>query len=209
MRKESGILFATSIVLMLAIVGGTHYLYLQGRPATPEQETRELPFGVGNAQASRPAIRPAVRRTATPIKCTQPNGSVFWTNATRCEDADLDNRLSFAEPVNTGAKVKAKSSTFDVTQKAWEHTSQANSQILKQVPWKMKNECSYPIGKAQEIEKKSLRLKDDAAESVWKDSYCRWVCEARFEKCEDMEDYLGMMRLCPNRYYRDKKDCDT
>jgi len=202
MRKESRILFATSIVLMLAIAWGTRYLYLQDRMAATENEAREPASNTGNS-----AIEPPVRRTATPIKCTQPDGSVFYTNASRCEDADLNNRLSIAEPLVQGSKPKTERSAFDVTQKAWEHTSQANSPTLKQIPWKMKNECSFPIGKAQEIEHNSLRLKDNPIESVWRDSYCRWVCEARVANCEDMKDYLGMLRLCPDRYIRDVKDC--
>ena len=209
MRKDSLIIFTTSIVLTLGIVGGAYYLYLQGQKATPDKEVGEPQPNIGNAQAVNHAVKPAVRRTATPIKCTQADGSVFWTNASRCEDADLNNRLSFAEPVKPIPRVKTKSSTFDITQKAWTHTSQANSKVLKSIPGKMNNACSFAIGKAQEIEKKSLRLKDDPAESLWKEYYCRWVCEARAEKCEDIEDYLGMTRLCPNKHYPDKSYCNN
>ena len=209
MRKESLIYTAISIVLMLAIAGGTHYLYLQDRKAAPESEAREPPSGTGSASAGNRNLKPAVVRTATPIKCTQADGSVFYTNASRCEGADLDNRLSYAEPVKPLNQKKSDSSTFDITQKAWAQTSQANGKALKQIPWKMKNECSFPIGKAQGIEHNPLRLKDNPAESVWKDSYCRWVCVARVAKCEDIEDYLSMTRLCPNRYYRDDKDCES
>ena len=163
MRKESLVLFATSIVLMLANIGGTHYLYLQDQKATPEKEAREPPYGTGNASASDRNVKPDVVRTATPIKCTQADGSVFYTNASRCEDADLNNRLSYAEPVKPLHQEKSDSSTFDITQIAWAPTSQANGKTLKQIPWNMKNECSFPIGKAQEIEHNSLRLKDYSA----------------------------------------------
>ena len=209
MRQNSLIIFTTFVVLTLCIVGGTHYLYLQGQKATPDKELLETQPGIGNAQAVNRAVKPAVRRTATPIKCTQADGSVFWTNASRCEDADLNNRLSFAEPVKPAPREKTKNSTFDITQKAWTHTSQANSRVLKSIPWKMNNACSFAIGKAQEIEKKSLQLKDDPAESLWKESYCRWVCEARAEKCEDIENYLRMTQLCPNRYHPDKSYCNN
>jgi len=216
MRKESLIYTAISIVLMLAIVAGVHYLDQQEQEATTDRATGESRPGVSNAQSANPVSQPAVRRTATPIKCTLPDGSVFYTNASRCENADLDNRLSIAEPMNPTRKDKAREdedsesqSTFDLTQKAWEQTSHANGKALKQIPWKMKNECSFPIGKAQEIEQNSLRLKDDPAESVWRDSYCRWVCEARVAGCEDIEDYLGMTGLCPDGIPRGKKGCES
>lgn len=214
MRKESLIYTAITIVLMLAIVAGVHYLNLQQQDAILNKATGESRPGTGNTQAASRISTPAVRRTATPIKCTLPDGSVFYTNASRCEDADLDNRLSIAEPMSSARTDKGREdkdsesqSTFELTQKAWEQTSQTNGNTLKQIPWQMKNECSFPIGKAQEIEQNSLRLKDDPAESVWRDSYCRWVCEARVAHCEDMQDYLGMLRLCPDRYIRDIKDC--
>ena len=209
MRKESLIVFAKSILLTLGIVGGAYYLYLQDQKTTPDEEVAEPQPGIGNEQAVNPTDKPVVRRTDTPIKCTQADGSVFWTNATRCEDADLDNRLSFAEPVKPVPQEKTKNSTYEITEKAWKNTSQANSRALKSIPWKMNNACSFAIGKAQEIEKKSLRLKDGPAESLWKESYCRWVCEARAERCEDIDDYLGLTRLCPDRHYQDKSDCNN
>jgi hypothetical protein len=209
MKKESLITFAKYIVLMLGIFGGAYYLYLQDQKATLDEEIAEPQPVIGNAQAVNRAVEPAVRRTATPIKCTQADGSVFWTNASRCEDADLNNRLSFAEPVKPAPREKTKSSTYEITEKAWINTSQANSRVLKPIPRKMNNVCSFAIGKAQEIEKKSLRLKDDPAESLWKESYCRWVCEARAENCEDIEDYLGMTQLCPDKHYPDKSYCNN
>ena len=209
MRKDSLIIFTTSIVLTLGIVGGAHYLYLQGQKATPDKEVGEPRPGIGNAQAVNRAVKPAVRRTATPIKCTQADGSVFWTNASRCEDADLNNRLSFAEPVKPAPRVKSKSSTFDLTQKAWTHTSQANSRVLKSIPRSMTNACSFPIGMAQRIETRSLSLKDPPKESLWKDSYCRWVCEARVENCGNLEDYLRYPDMCPRKWRSSKRACGT
>ena len=108
MRKESLIVFAKSILLTLGIVGGAYYLYLQDQKTTPDEEVAEPQPGIGNEQAVNPTDKPVVRRTDTPIKCTQADGSVFWTNATRCEDADLDNRLSFAEPVKPVPQEKTK-----------------------------------------------------------------------------------------------------
>ena len=66
MRQNSLIIFTTFVVLTLCIVGGTHYLYLQGQKATPDKELLETQPGIGNAQAVNRAVKPAVRRTATP-----------------------------------------------------------------------------------------------------------------------------------------------
>jgi hypothetical protein len=211
MRKESLVYTATSIVLMAAIVAGVHYHGQQEQNAPNDEAAGESQPAIGNAPADSNVSRPNVRRTATPIRCTLPDGSVFYTNASRCEDADLDNRLSIAQPMNPARKEKQSDSQsiFDLTQKAWAQTSHANGKTLKQIPSNMKNECSFPIGKAQEMEKNPPRSTDDPDGVVWRDSYCRWVCEARVAGCEDIENYLGMTRFCPGDNYRDDKDCSN
>jgi hypothetical protein len=203
MRKDSLIIFSVSIVLTLGIVGGAHYLYLQNQKWIPGPTTIHQSPAVGTTQPKRSVVPPAKRRTSTPIKCTKPDGSVFWTNAARCEDADLNNRLSFADPVKPVPRVKLNS-----TKTSKSRTPESNSKRLKSIPRNMKQECKFPVGKAQEIEKDSLRLKDNPAESIWKDSYCRWVCEARMDGCENIEEYLGLTYLCPRRSYSDSRDCD-
>ena len=129
MSKESLFGFAKFIVLTLGVAGGAYYFYLQDQKAAPYEQVAEPQPDIGNAQAVNPTDKPAVRRTDTPIKCTQADGSVFWTNATRCEDADLDNRLSFAEPLTPAPapEEKTKKSTYEITEKAWTNISQANS----------------------------------------------------------------------------------
>lgn len=201
MRKDSLIVFATSIVLTLGIVGGAHYLYLQDQKMIPDVPVAKPNSTTGAARSKPITNQPARGRTAKIIKCTQPNGTVFWTNEKRCEDADLNNTFSYYDHAPR-AKVDNKRKTSS------RQTSRQASNSIKSIPRDMPFSCSFPIGKARRIEKKSLRLKENPAESVWKKSYCRWVCEARFERCEDIEDYLDMTRLCLNRYIRKKSDCN-
>jgi len=66
----------------------------------------------------------------------------------------------------------------------------------------------YPFGMAQKIEKKSLRLKDDPKTSVWKDSFCRWVCEAEREHCGDMDKYVLNAGMCNKHKYQSITDCE-
>ena len=209
MRKDSLIVFATSIVLTLGIIGGAHYLYLQDQKLIPDEPVVKPQAVTGAVQTKSRMNQPAKRRTAKIIQCTQPDGSVFWTNANRCEDADLNNTLSYYDHVTPAPRVRT--SNLDQRKPKAKRLQVANSgnKRLKSIPWKMNNACSFAIGKAQQIEKRSLRLKDDPSESSWKNSYCRWVCEARAENCEDIEDYLGMTRLCPRKNYPDKSYCNN
>ena len=209
MRKDSLIIVATSIVLTLGIVGAAHYLYLQDQKLIPDEPEVKSKAIVGAVPPSAMTAQPSRQRTSKIIQCAQADGSVFWTNASRCEDADLDNRISHADPVKPVPRVRVNDDSRNNAKTTRLQAASTKTKRLKSIPWKMNNVCSFAIGKAQEIEKKSLRRKDDPAESIWKDSYCRWVCEARAEKCEDIGDYLGMTHLCPNRYYPDKSYCNN
>lgn len=204
MRKDSLIIFATSIVLTLGIVGGIHYLYLQNQKLIPD-EPAVKPQTVAGAVQSRPhSNQPAKSRTAKVIQCTQSDGSVFYTNAGRCEDADLDNTLSIYDHVAPAPRAKTTSKTKSSSQK-----SDSNKQSLKPIPRSMTNACSFPIGMARRIETKSLSLIDPPEESLWKSDYCRWICEARVENCGDLKDYLRYPNICPWEWRASKRSCGT
>jgi hypothetical protein len=99
MRKDSLVIFVTSIVLTLGIVGGAHYLYLQNLNNVPGEATVKSPSDIATGKPYHPPTQPAIRRTDTPIECKKSDGTVFYTNATRCKDVNLNNRLSYADPV--------------------------------------------------------------------------------------------------------------
>ena len=194
MRKDSLIVFATSIVLTLGIVGGAHYLYLQDQKPIPGEPAVKPQTATGALQTKPQMNQPAKRRTAKIIQCTQPDGSEFWTNASRCEDADLNNTLSYYD--------HAPQAKVDNRRKP--NSKQASRQAknsLQPISRSMTNACSFPIGMARRIEKKSLSLKQDPSDSVWRNSYCRWVCEARREGCESVDSYLDLGHLCPERAF--------
>ncbi len=101
MRKDSISIFSISVLITVAIIGTAYYMSvirpidkqaLQTRPdAIPAD-----PGAVGNLLSSQPA-EPAW--TDTPIKCFDEKVGKFWTNASNCDNADLDNRLSITEPL--------------------------------------------------------------------------------------------------------------
>ena len=204
MRKDSLVILVTSIVLTLGIVGSAHYLYLQDLKKVPGEVTVKPPSDIGTGKSYLPPTQPAIRRTDTAIKCKKSDGTVFYTNATRCKDADLNNRISIADPVKPVPRVRVTSKQNSSSQK-----SRSNRQSLKSIPRSMTNACSFPIGMARRIEKKSLRLKDPPKESLWKDSYCRWVCEARVENCGNLGEYLRYPNICPRKWRPSKRSCGT
>ena len=204
MRKESLVIFVISIVLTLGIVGGAHYLYLQNQKIAPAEVKVKPPSNIGTSKPSRPKTQPAVGRTDKIIECTKPDGTVFYTNATRCEDADLDNHFSIydhveiAPPETTTSKYKSSSQKSD-----------SNRQSLKPIPRSMTNACSFPIGMARRIETRAMSYKTPPEESLWKDTYCKWICEARVENCGNLEEYLEHPNICPMKWNASKRSCGT
>ncbi len=83
MRKETLIIFTLASVLSLGIVGALHYFYLQSKIQTPTPTVTHSQPATGTVETERPTKRQVVHRTATPIKCTKADGSIFWTNASR------------------------------------------------------------------------------------------------------------------------------
>ena len=197
MRKDSLIILVTTIVLTLGIVGGAHYLYLQNQNLIPD-EPAVKPQAVADAVQPGPHTnQPARRRSAKIIQCTQPNGSVFWTNASHCKAANLNNTLSYYEHATPAPRAKA----VNKRKTSSKQTSRQAKNSLKPIPRNMPISCKFPIGMARKIETRSLSLKPDPSESIWKNSYCRWVCEARSEGCEGVDGYLNLGYLCPERAF--------
>ncbi len=209
MRKDTFVIFSISIVLTLGIVGGAHYLYLQKQTLPPNPDISEPQPPEHKDRVTGQAAIPANKRTSKIIECTKPDGSVFWTNAARCEGADLGNTLSIYDSVKLTPRVRTKTSNKSKSRSSSSGASSSERKKFKPIPQNMKRECSFPIGMARKIETRSLNLKLDPSESVWKDSYCRWVCEARVENCENLGAYLNRLDLCPRLRYMSKRTCGT
>jgi hypothetical protein len=94
MRKESALIFRLSLVASAGIIGGLSYWH-------SSKEAKPTLSSIISQKQSKALNTPEPQqhipqRTDTPIECTLPDGSTFWTNASRCEGADLNNRISIA-----------------------------------------------------------------------------------------------------------------
>ena len=104
MRKDSTIIGSVSVLIAAALIGGAYYMTEVREPAL-EPAKQPTTWQTLTPQSTQPIGNPGVSaetpagRTNTPIKCHDPEVGEFWTNAATCEDADLYNRISIAEPV--------------------------------------------------------------------------------------------------------------
>lgn len=109
MRDNPNAATGLAIVLTAAIIGGAYYLLVMRHPApippapspkapTTWQTLTPRPGQVGTEASDTPRVPAGTSegRTDTPIKCVDPEVGEFWTNASSCEGADLNNRLSYA-----------------------------------------------------------------------------------------------------------------
>lgn len=224
MNRESLFIFMTAIALSAGIVGGLYYMAVIKPEYSSRVETRqsEPQSGSANTKRGNRTKVPASGRTNVVKKCTQADGSVFWTNAVSCDAADLNNRISRADPVQpfTGNTHLAKTSSSRSSARSGKagkpgaagksgnsYSSRSQDSVVKPIPQTMPVSCKFPIGMARKIERKSLSLKSDPADSIWKKSYCRWVCDARTEGCEDIGDYLEKVNICPSHWGMDQRNC--
>lgn len=197
MRKDSALIFILSLVASAGIVGGLSYWYsLEGEPEiTSAPLSQKQPTATGTVEPQQHIPQ----RTDTPIECTLPDGSTFWTNASACEDADLNNRISRADPVDTTRleiaeqkrKVERQSS---ITKKG--ATKPNLRGPGRSPPPDTPAECKFAIGMAKEKER-MLSAAKDPSKSTWRDSYCRWIKDARDDGCEIDRKYFYYSHLCP------------
>ena len=195
MRRESAIIFILSLLLAAGIVSGANYWYVYRNADQPtaSQQTSLLSLQLG----SKGDQQRIPQRTDTPIECQLPDGSTFWTNATRCEDADLDNRISIADPVQ---RIYTRPATNSVRKQTRRHSQKlARKPNLRgpgrSPPPDAPTECRFALGRALEIER-SLSAADDPGKSIWHDSYCRWLKDARGDGCEISREYFYYTHLC-------------
>lgn len=74
--------------------------------------------------------------------------------------------------------------------------------IGKSSPSGLNPSCTFAVGNALEIER-TLSATDNPSESVWRENYCRWRCDAVERECEvpDGYFYYSYRKLCPNEYW--------
>lgn len=94
MKQLLGVMLA-----VLAIAGIGYFLVQELQPPSSAGAAGD-PSSAASAPArqatpdSTATVARAPGRTDTILTCTAADGQVYYTNATRCEDADLDNRIN-------------------------------------------------------------------------------------------------------------------
>jgi len=217
MRRDSIIIAVVSVIIAAAIAGSGYYLnavYTRAMPATKKETTwttlkphSDQATGGATTVADVPA-ETSQNGNSTIIKCTDPEVGEFWTNAATCEDADLNNRLTYAQTV-PGKPAQEQYSGQDYVPPAQQA---ANSRIEpkpnlrlhgKAPPPGLNVSCKFSVGKALEIER-DLSPAENPQESIWKKDYCHWRCEALKEKCpvSDSYYYYRYAEFCRQEYLK-------
>jgi hypothetical protein len=86
------------LVALVAVAGIGYLLVGELRRESPESGATEPVVTSESTEDQRASALSVVdsepTRSETILTCTAADGQVFYTNATRCEDADLDNRVN-------------------------------------------------------------------------------------------------------------------
>jgi hypothetical protein len=105
-RRQTGhpVQLLFGVLLAIAAVAVIGYFLLEQLRNTPTGQVTEPKAAPTAREGSATGPAPpgeqaatAPGRTSTILTCTAANGQVFYTNATRCEDADLENRINVLE----------------------------------------------------------------------------------------------------------------
>ena len=196
MRKDSLAILILALVVSAGVVGAVYYFGVVDASARAAPIVQEAPDG--NWKEPPDPVSTAAW-TDTPIECPSPNGGTFWTNAARCEDADLDNRISRADPVKI-YRQPAKASRSMAAARSRTASTATKPGLRgpgKSPPSGLPPECRFPVGRALEIER-PLSVADDPKESGWLQSYCRFRREAIEDGCSvaDSYYYYSYYELC-------------
>ncbi len=170
------------------------------------------PYAAQHVSAETSAQTTPLQRTATPIKCYDPNVGEFWTNAVNCEAADLNNRLSYAAPLATtpyqdrhSGKNYSPPANQAVNSRTDTNTASRVSanqkpdlrRKAKEAPKGLPAECRWPVGDAAELERK-MSAKSDPRKSMWLDDYCERRQEVSQLRCPLPGDFFwySYSQLC-------------
>lgn len=206
MRRESIIIFVLSALISAGIVGALSYSYHRSLPkdsaieSSKSEASNSIPAQPPSPQVTKKRTRkPTQRLLAYPQKCIDPNGKVIYTNQPDCANAAPTSTLSVVDSVpakpRTDAQAKSRSTPDD-------HRAKKPSLQLgtaASAPRDSPIECRFPVGKALEIER-SLSAAKDPAESIWKKSYCKWIKEARRNRCQVSREIFYYLDICPIGY---------
>lgn len=204
MRRDSKIILSTSVLLTAAIIGGAH-LYANRSGSSLSIAESESPNATTMPRQHMEALdvsaETPLARTWEIIECHDPEIGTFYTNATACEDADLENRISDAQTLSPSLTRDLNNKKQSTRRKAARKSSAKNKLKLRLLaeapPPNLPPECRFPVGKALETER-SMAGADDPRESIWRDTYCRFRCEANAKRCpvNDSTFYYSFNSVC-------------
>ena len=197
MRSESIFIFLISLAITIGIVSATYYFTVVRQPA-PKTSIEQPPVG-GTPSASTPVQDD---RSDQIIKCHDPKLGEFYTNATSCDKADLNQRLSMAQSTNVGKPQPTKAKLANANAQQTSNTTQIRTKPNLRSPAKsppdgLSAECRFPVGEAAELERRMAGSRDPS-ESMWRDDYCEWRVEVSKLGCELPSDffYYSYFELC-------------
>lgn len=213
MRKESATVVGATALLTAVILGGAWYMAQRQAavPVTPEETTwRTLEPGATGAVGARTmpdvSAGTSTGRSARIIACDLPDGSKAFTNAASCAEADFNNRLSIAQPLSSPPTQRPYSGEGyqPPAQQARSKTKTQKPNLRltgKSPPSGLNVACTFAVGKALELER-ALSAAKEPQESIWREDYCEWRCEAIEEDCgvDDSYFYYRYQRLCRQEY---------
>ncbi|MEE4172656.1 MAG: hypothetical protein V2I57_00210 [Xanthomonadales bacterium] len=187
MKQLFGILIAVA-----AIAGIGYFLLQELRPpgtsgtapdAPPSAVERPAPSQArGMTPAAETPARRATGRTDTILTCTAADGQVYYTNATRCEDADLDNRINVVDMPELPASRSRPTGCLG---------AQAGGAALQQfLPV-----CREPFQAALEQERFLLELEDPLGSPALR-RYCASITEGVQAGCMATSDQFCFLPRC-------------
>lgn len=167
--------------------------------------------GVGSSNSANNRVPAGTSPIQGILTCQHPEHGTVYTNAASCDQVDYDNRISHADSFNPiPATDRYRAQDYQTPQNAAGNsrtnrktqnmpTNMCDKTTLRlhaRAPPKGLNvSCKFAVGKALEIER-SLAVADNPSESTWKDSYCKWVNEAREEDCGVPSNAYCFAEIC-------------
>jgi len=183
MKRGQGGLWLGVLVAVVAVGGVGWLLYhdlLGETPSTPAPTASPSPAPDAGPARSATVASGIGGRSDTILTCEAENGRVFYTNATRCEDADLDNRVNVLPAFETPRPVR------DDCLGAQSETPRAHQFLAV---------CQESFNEALTLEPRLLESADPAASRAGR-RYCALITEGVQAGCMATSDQFCFLSIC-------------
>lgn len=186
-RRGMGKLWIGMLVALISVAAVAYFVYdsLQPGDSMPHKQAvdKPVPEPAANAakNSSETARKPrASNRSDQILTCTAIDGTVFYTNANRCEEADLESRIS-----EVPAMEKLPQSRPECLG-AQAGGSRVHGFLAV---------CMEPFNKALELERFLLES-DDPVNSRAGERYCAFITEGVQAGCMATSDQFCFLDIC-------------